>query len=142
MGVGQLIDQEEIHKQCLSKNPEERIKALNQLSDNFPSLPDKQQAWNDLIKLTNDEDSWVRREAVSTLLGSAFPCVPDKQQAWNDLIKLTIKLINDEDRWARYTVRWVRDKAVSVIVSAFSQVPDKQQAWSELHNLPMMKTVM
>ena len=26
----------------------------------FSYVPDKQQAWNDLIKLTTDEDSYVR----------------------------------------------------------------------------------
>ena len=51
----------------------------------FLNVPDKQQAWNDLHKLTNDEDSYVRSNAASAL-GSAFSHVPDKQQAWNDLI--------------------------------------------------------
>jgi len=74
-----LIDQEEIHKHCLSDDPIERYEALNQLKDNFSQLPDKQQAWNDLHKLTNDQDSYVRRKAAFALV-SIFPDVPDKQQ--------------------------------------------------------------
>ena len=118
-----MIDQEEIHKQCLSKNPIKCIKALNQLKDNFSSFPEKQQAWDYLHKLTSDEDYCVRYRAASTL-GSAFAHMPDKQKAWNDLIKLT----NDEYRSVRY-------EAASTLGSAFAHVPDKQKAWNDLHKL-------
>ena len=50
----------EIHTKCLSEDPKERIKALKQLDNYFSIMPDKQQAWNDLHKLTSDEDSNVR----------------------------------------------------------------------------------
>jgi HEAT repeat protein len=88
-------------------------------------VPDKQQAWNDLVRLTNDEHSGVRSRAAFAL-GSAFSQVPDKQQVWNDLIKLT----NDKDSVVRFS-------AASTLVSAFSQVPDKykQQAWNNLIKL-------
>jgi HEAT repeat protein len=118
-----LIDQEEIHNQSLSDDWNEREEALDKLRDNFSSLPDKQQAWNDLIRLTNDENKYVRSKAASAL-GSAFSQVPDKQQAWNDLIRLT----NDENKY-------VRSKAASALGSAFSQMPDKQQAWNDLLRL-------
>ncbi len=59
-------------------------------------MPDKQQAWNDLHRLTNDEDESVRSNATFAL-GSAFSLVPDKKQAWNDLHRLT----NDEDNDVR-----------------------------------------
>jgi HEAT repeat protein len=48
-------------------------------------VPDKQQSWNDLLRLTNDKDRDVRSRAASAL-GSAFSHVPDKQLAWNDLL--------------------------------------------------------
>ncbi|MHB8102562.1 MAG: HEAT repeat domain-containing protein [Methanosarcina sp.] len=118
-----MIDQEEIHNQCLSKNPNERIKALNKLEGNFSQLPDKQKAWCDLIKLTSDEDIYVRYRAGSAL-GSVFSDMPDKQKAWNDLHKLT----SDENRY-------VRSEAASTLGSVFSQVPDKQQAWDDSHKL-------
>ena len=119
-----MIDQKKIHKQCLSKNPIERNKALNQLidylRDYFSLQVDKQQSWNDLIKLTNDKDKWVRSRAAS-VLGSVFSDVSDKQQVWNDLIKLT----NNKDKR-------VRSKVAPVLGSAFYGVPDKQQAWNDL----------
>jgi HEAT repeat protein len=89
----------------------------------FSQVPDKQQAWNDLHRLTFDQESHVRSNAAEAL-GSVFPEVPDKQQTWNDLHRLT----NDEDSS-------VRSNAASALGSAFSYVPDKQQAWSDLHRL-------
>lgn len=86
-------------------------------------IPDKQQAWDDLHRLTSDEDSDVRFSAAKAL-GSAFSQVPDKQQAWEDLHRLT----SDEDTLVR---RW----AAEALGSAFSHVPDKQQAWDDLHRL-------
>lgn len=97
--------------------------ALNQLRDNFSSLPDKQQVWNDLHRLANDEDISVRYNAISAL-GSAFSQVPDKQQAWNDLYKLAL----DED----FSVRF---GAASALSSVYSYVPNKQKVWSDLYKL-------
>jgi HEAT repeat protein len=91
-----LIDQEKIHNKCFSDDPKERRRALDQLKD-FSSMPDKEQAWNDLHRLTSDEDSDVRFR-VASALGSSFSQVPDKQQAWNDLHRLT----TDEDSKVRY----------------------------------------
>ncbi len=79
--------------------------------------------WNDLHRLTNDEDRYVRSIATDAL-GSAFFQVPDKQQAWNSLHRL----INDKDCY-------VRSSATYALGSAFSQVLDKQQAWNDLHRL-------
>ena len=86
-----MIDQEKIHNQCFSADPKKRILALDQLKY-FSSISDKQQAWNDLHRLANDEDGNVRYRAAKAL-GSVFSEVPDKEQAWNDLVRLT----NDED---------------------------------------------
>ncbi|HEY3362246.1 MAG TPA: hypothetical protein VGK06_10640 [Methanosarcina sp.] len=118
-----MVDQEKIHNKCLSENPKERRHALEKLTDNFLQLLDKQQAWNELIGLTYDENSFVRSWAAS-LLGTAFSDVPDKQQAWDDLHRLT----TDEDRD-------VRSMAADALGSVFSQVPDKQQAWNDLRRL-------
>jgi HEAT repeat protein len=82
-----LVDQEEIHNQCLSNDLERRKHALEKLNILFSSMPDKQQAWNDLHRLTSDENSHVKYGAARAL-GSAFSQVPDKQQAWNDLHRL------------------------------------------------------
>jgi FOG: HEAT repeat len=122
-GVWKLVDQEKIHNQCLSDDPKERIHALEELNSFFSFIPDKQQAWNELIKLTNDEDHFVRSSAAFAL-DSAFSQVPDKQQVWNDLHRLA----NDEKSVVRYG-------AAKALSSAFSQVPDKQKAWNDLHRL-------
>src|SRR5690606_32583382 len=52
--------------------------------------------WDDLHRLTSDEDIDVRSSAALAL-GSAFSHVPDKQQAWDYLHRLT----SDEDRSVR-----------------------------------------
>ncbi|WP_053228912.1 HEAT repeat domain-containing protein [Methanosarcina soligelidi] len=118
-----MIDQEEIRTQCLSNDPEERLKVLDQLRLNFLLFPNKQQAWNDLIRLTIDQDSSVRRSAAKSLY-SVFPHVPDKEKAWEDLHRLT----NDKDRDMRMG-------AIVVFISSFSQLPNRQQAWNDLHRL-------
>ena len=122
-GVWQLIDQEKIHSQCLNNDPKERIDALRLFREFFSSLLDKQQAWNDLHILINDESTSVRYSAASAL-DFAFSHLPDKQQAWSDLHILT----KDKDMVVRYS-------AFKALGSVFSHVPDKQQAWNDLHRL-------
>ncbi|WP_255334373.1 HEAT repeat domain-containing protein [Methanosarcina sp. KYL-1] len=118
-----MIDQEKIHQQCLSDDPQVRYGATSALGSAFSHVPDKEQAWKDLIQLTSDEYSSVRSGTASAL-GSAFPHVPDKEQAWKDLIQLT----SDEYSFVRYG-------AASALGSAFPHVPDKEQAWNDLHKL-------
>ena len=120
-----MVDQEKIHNQCLSDNPKKRIHALEELKIFFSSMPDKQQAFNDLHGLANDEYNSVRFRAAEAL-GLSYPHVLDKQQAVNDLIKLT----NDKDSS-------VRSSAAYALGSAYSQVPDKhkRQAWNDLIKL-------
>lgn len=108
-----MIDQEKIHNQCLSNDPNERKNGSYNLNSNFLPLPDKQQAWNNLIGLTSDQNSDVRSSAASAL-GYAFSQVPDKEHAWNDLHRL----INEDDT--------VRSAAANALGFAFSQVPDKK----------------
>jgi hypothetical protein len=67
-----LIDQEKVHKQCLSDDPKERMQALEQLKFNFSLMADKQYSWNDLIDLTNDED-WDEVIGLLTPLVMCFP---------------------------------------------------------------------
>jgi HEAT repeat protein len=59
-------------------------------------MPDKQQVWNDLHRLTNDEDRSEKSSAAKAL-GFLFSQLPDKQQAWSDLHRLT----NDEKHYVR-----------------------------------------
>ena len=118
-----MPDQAEIHKKCISKKCEDRREAIELLKAHFSSLPDKDQAWQDLHRLIQDEDSGVRWIAAKAL-GRAFSQVPDKDRAWQDLHILTW----DEDRF-------VRRDAAEALGFAFSQVPDKDRAWQDLIRL-------
>ena len=115
-----MVDQEEIHRLAQSDDEKERHKALNQFQNNFAFLPDKQQAWKDLLALTKDEYTVVQWYTGGAL-GSAFPHVTDKEQAWKDLLAL----IKDEDSG----VRW---EAAGALGSAFAHVTDKEQATKDL----------
>jgi len=85
-----LVDYAKIHCLVLSDDVQERKEAVDQIRINFKNLPDKdkEQAWEDLLELTEDEDSDVRRGAANAL-GLAFQYLADKEQAWNDLLALT-----------------------------------------------------
>ncbi|AAM06921.1 TPA: phosphorylase [Methanosarcina acetivorans] len=154
-----MIDQEEIHKQCFSDDPKKRVKAVEQLKDNFSLHSNKEKAWNDLIKLANSEDWHVNNNATYALI-SVFSQVPDKQQAWNDLVKLATgkdspvrfraaSILSSvfphvpdqqkaEDDLHKMTIdkdSFIRRMAASVLGSSFTQVPDKRQAWNDLHRM-------
>ncbi len=90
-----MVEQPEIHRKSRSKKVEERKGAARQLGEYFAILEDKEQAWDDLHKLTQDKNDYVRGGAASAL-GSAYSHILDKhkQQAWEDLRKLT----QDNDR--------------------------------------------
>lgn len=96
---------------------------LNIISNETASLSDKKQAWEDLIHLTHDGDSYKRLQATY-VLGSAFPYVPDKDMAWADLIKLT----NNIYGFVRYIV-------ASVLGSVLPYVPNKNQVCTDLLRL-------
>ena len=91
-----MVDQAEIHRKTVSFGIEERLWAAEQLRSDFADLPDREEAWEDLYKLTQDED-WAVRSKAALALGSAFQHIPDKEAAWEDLIKLT----QDEDSGVR-----------------------------------------
>jgi len=115
--------QAEIHRIALSKNVEDRKKAVEELKYNFAILDNKEKAWNDLIHLTFDLNHVVRWGAADAL-STSVSYVPDKKHAWNDLIRLT----SNPDRT-------VRKEAASALSIAFSYVPDKKKAWDDLHKL-------
>lgn len=54
---------------------------ISTLGSVFQYIPDKQQACDDLHRLTNDGDSSVRSDAVK-VLGSVFSYVPDKLKGY------------------------------------------------------------
>ena len=121
--VQKMVDQADIHRKVVSGDVEERREAVRLLRDNFADLPDKEEAWRDLIQLTGDEN-WEVREHVADAFSSAFPHVIEKEDAWGDLIWL----IEDKD-WR------VRSSVADVIGSVFPYIPNKKRAWGDLHRL-------
>ena len=106
-----------------SEDWKERKKAVKQLQRDFADLPDKEQAWNDLLELTKDDKRHVRSFATSAL-GSVFQHAMDKEQAWNELFALT-----------KNGDGYVRSGAASSLGSAFQHVTNKEQATKELFAL-------
>ena len=94
----------------------------------FPYIPDKEQAWLDLHRLTLDGENYVRKNAVLAL-GFAFLHIPDKEQACADLHRL----IEDSDEYVRYG-------AAIALGSVFSHLSDKEPAWKDLTRLVQDKT--
>ena len=143
-----------------SKEVPDRRRAADSLGSAFAHLPDKIQGWQDLHRLTQDQDSDVRWGAAGAL-GSAFALLPDKIQGWQDLHRLT----QDQDSIcaagrsrclgfslcpsARQDQGWqeiftgslktriadVRWDAADALGSAFAFLPDKDQGWQDLHRL-------
>lgn len=141
---GLLPDQAEIHRKCISNKVNDRLDAVQLLGTQFAGLNflgisdrlrtlyykfrtlqpvDIDQAWQDLHRLTQDQDSFVRSRAVENL-GTAFSHVPNKDQAWQDLIKLT----QDQDSFVQESVAYA-------LRTAFSHVPNKDQVWQDLIRL-------
>ena len=117
-----MVDYTKINHLVLSNDAQERIEALDQIRNNFKILlyKEKEQATKDLLALTKDEDSFVRRGAASAI-GQAFQYVTDKEQATKELLELA----KDEDSD-------VRRRVASVLRSDFQYVTDKEQATKDL----------
>jgi len=86
----------QVHEKTQSPSPEERIKAIKYIYDNIHDFGDIKGVWEDLHRLTQDEDEEVRRRAIGAL-GRVFAYIPDKGEAWEDLRRLT----QDEDEDVR-----------------------------------------
>lgn len=122
-----MISQAEIHDNASGKKVEDRKKAAQALLSAFSLLSDKKQGWQDLHKLTHDEDRGVRVRATDAL-EKAFSQIPDRTQAWQDLHTLIL----DEDIL-------VRVHAAFSLGTAFCQVPNKVLARQDLHRLAQDK---
>jgi HEAT repeat protein len=77
----------------------EREEAIDQIRINFAKLRDKEQAWADLLLLTQDKHSDVR-QLGATSLGFLLSHGLVNKQALVDLIRLT----EDEDSNIRRTI--------------------------------------
>ena len=101
----------------------ERMEAVEQLERNFADLPDKEQAWNELLALTENEDDIVRWDATSAL-GVALRYISDKRQGTTHLLNLI-----------EYDEFYLKIGATEAIGSAFYYLTDKEQATKILISL-------
>jgi hypothetical protein len=56
-----VVDQAEIHEMVISDDPDQRKRASVLFQDEFGRLEDKKPAWEDLHKLTQDKQYFVRQ---------------------------------------------------------------------------------
>ncbi len=89
----------------------------------FSHLSDKQLVWNDLHRLTNDENSDVRYRAtlLFVLHFHMFPISNWYGMTYIDLLMMKTAML-DVGQYLLFD-------------SAFSHVPDKQLIWNDLHRL-------
>ena len=80
------------------------------MNTDFSNLPDKDQAWQDLCGLIQDNNNSVRRIAARTLK-EAFNQVLDKERAWQDLLRL----MRISDCIVRLEVGLALDEALDLI---------------------------
>jgi HEAT repeat protein len=106
-----------------SKNVNARTRAARLLGSEFSHLEDKDQAWQDLHRLTQDDYRNVLVQITDTL-GLIFAYVPNRDLAWQDLHMLTH---NDDN--------YVKLYAAEVVHSVLPHIPDKNQAWQDLNRL-------
>jgi len=123
-------DQAEIHRLCSSRIRGDRMDAAKLFYEHFSGLPDKSDAWQDLVSLAYDEDNDVRFNAVVALV-SAFVQVPDKAQAGHDLHSL----IQDKNGYIVFRELVSREVYTQDLIEIFCLIPNKDEAWQDLHKL-------
>lgn len=123
-------DQAEIHRLCSSRIRGDRMDAAKLFYKHFSGLPDKSDAWQDLVSLAYDEDNDVRFIALVAIV-SAFVQVPDKAQAGHDLHSL----IQDENGYIVFREMVSREVYAQDLIEIFCLIPNKDEAWQDLHKL-------
>ncbi len=120
-----MIDQDIVHDKTFSPLSSERIEAMEQLSSSFESVPDREQAFEDMLRLSSDKCDEVRESAVSSL-STVFSKLPEsgKIQVWERFINLTA-----------YPSEEILKAAAQALVSVFPHNPNKENAWEDLMEL-------
>ncbi len=111
----------------ISESTEHRQHAATLLGNEFDHLDDKEAAWQDLHRLTQDHHFLVRKYAVAAI-ELAFPNLPSDHLVWQDLHRLA----NDRNRYVRWEVG-------CVLGSLFPSLPYKSLVWRELDRLSKEK---
>ena len=154
-----MTSQAEIHDLVYSEDINQRRKAATLIKEKFGREENREAAWKELIKLSQDGYSLVRLKATDAII-SVFNQAPDKFQSQKDLHKLaqdensdvrlsTVGMLEsvfghvlnksqaqeDLHRFTQDEYSLVRLRAADALASVFDQVPNKSQAQKDLHKL-------
>lgn len=92
--------------------------------DDYPqNLAKKRNEWSEILEMTGDKDTDVRKRAAE-LLSPTFQKIEDKSGVFFDLVKIT------ESKDA-----YLRERAAELLSVAFLYSENKQKAWNELVRL-------
>lgn len=95
----------------------------------FVYVPDKERAWNKILKLAEmEKESGNKRKLFTDTLNSVASEMPDKKKVWVDFVRL-LKL---EDYG-------VGDTIIDTLASVFPHLEDENAAWKELIELAQDK---
>ena len=118
---------ENLHRMTEDEDWLVRSRATYLLGFAFSHIPDKAEACNDLIRLTQDEPCWYVRLRATDVLGSTFPHLPEKDEVWGALVRLT----DDEDRGVRVSAN---HSLGSAFIFKATEAEDVDDFKSELKN--------
>ena len=125
-----INNQDEIHKAAQSNVVDERLKAAKYFKDNFKSLNNKEQAWQDMIQLMQDNNFEVQKIILESLL-PVFDFT-DEVYAWEKLMEY-MKKMNKQQHIDYLVLNYV----VEVLSHGFRFLPtnSKKEAWQDLIQL-------
>ena len=124
-----INNQDEIHIMAQSNLVDDCLRAAKHFKENFESLPNKEQAWEDMIQLMQNNDFEVRKIVSESLLLACH--FTDKVYVWKKLMKYTGEM-NEQH---------IHDIVLSYVVEAlgscFRFLPNdsKKEAWEDLIQL-------
>lgn len=124
-----INNQDEIHKMAQSNVVDECLEAAKFFKENFKSLNNKEQAWQDMIQLMQNNDFEVRKIVSESLL-PAFHFT-DKVYAWEKLMKYMEKMNKQHIDY------FVLSYVIEVLGHGFRFLPSnsKKKAWQDLIQL-------
>lgn len=130
LSMTSVPDQADIHIRCASCIRGDRMDAAKLFNEHFSNLPNKSDAWQDLVSLASDEEKSVRLIAAEALV-SVFTHVPDKTQAGHDLHRL----IQDENGYTVFREIVSKDIYARDLIAIFCLIPNKDEVWQDLRKL-------
>jgi hypothetical protein len=116
----------------LLKTKDERVvdEAYQALINSYPNMPDKQVAWEEIIRSFDMFVEGHNYQRFINLLARLYPAVPDKVKSWDGFFSI-MKRDLPGSSWNDENYKEIYD----TIELFFSITPDKEKAWDDLFNL-------